>query len=180
VLLAKDISERRQLEEERIERIREHAAAEEAGAAHRRLSLLAEASRLLDASLDYECTLQKVAEVVVPALADWCIVHLLEADGTIRWLALAHGDPAKEVLARELQRRYPTAKGVERVLRTGVSELYDGQTSAAERAARAHDADHLRMLNELDSRSAMIVPLVARGHMLGALSLISTAPGRRL
>jgi PAS domain S-box-containing protein len=174
----RDISERRHLEEERMERIREHTAAEEAAAANRRLAVLAEASHLLGASLDYECTLQKVAEVAVRTLADWCIVHLLEEDGTIRWLALAHGDPAKEALARELQRRYPTSQGVARVLRTGVSELYTGEASAAERAARAHDADHLRMLNELDSRSVMIVPLIARGRMLGALSLISTAPGR--
>src|SRR5260370_10342437 len=53
-----------------------------------------------------------------------------------------------------------------------------GESSDSQRAARAHDADHLRMLRELDSRAVMIVPLVARGRMLGAVSLISTAPGR--
>jgi len=106
---------------------------------------------------------------------------LLEPDGSIRWLALAHGDPAKEALARELQQRYPATEGVARVLRTGVSEVYAndaGETSDSQRAARAHDAEHLRMLRELDSRAVMIVPLVARGRMLGAVSLISTAAGR--
>ena len=178
--VVRDISERRQAEEERIERVRERVATEEAAAAHRRLSVLAEASRLLDASLDYEPTLKEVARVAVRTLADWCIVHLLEGDGSIRWLALAHGDPAKEAVARELQERYPATEGVARVLRTGVSEIYGGSgaESDSQRAARAHDAEHLRMLRELDSRSVMIVPLMARGRMLGAVSLISTAPGR--
>jgi PAS domain S-box-containing protein len=176
--VVRDISERRLAEEERIERIREQVALEEAAEAHRRLAVLAEASRLLDASLDYESTLQEVARVAARTLADWCIVHLLEQDGAIRWLATAHGDPAKEAVARELQERYPATGGVARVLRTGVAEVYGGETPDSERAARAHDADHLRMLRELDSRAVMIVPLVARGRMLGAVSLISTAPGR--
>jgi PAS domain S-box-containing protein len=176
--VVRDVSERRQAEEERMERTRERVAHEHAVAAHRRLAVLAEASRLLDASLDYASTLQEVASVAVHTLADWCIVHLLEPDGTIRWLAMAHGDPAKEAVARELQDRYPATEGVARVLRTGVSEVYGGETSDRDRAARAHDAEHLRMLRELDSRSVMIVPLVARGRMLGAISLISTAPQR--
>jgi PAS domain S-box-containing protein len=178
----RDVSERRLHEEERIERIREQAARQESTAAQRRLEVLAEASRLLDASLEYEATLQEVARVAVRTLADWCIVHLLEHDGTIRWLAVAHGDPAKEAVARELQERYPATEGVTRVLRTGVAEVYHadgGRTSESERAARAHDADHLRMLRELDSRAVMIVPLMARGRMLGALSMISTQPDGR-
>jgi PAS domain S-box-containing protein len=177
----RDVSERRLHEEERFERIREQVARDESDAAQRRLEVLAEVSRLLDASLDYEATLQEVARVAVRTLADWCIVHLLEPDGAIRWLALAHGDPAKEAVARQLQERYPATEGVARVLRTGVSEVYEsdgGETSRSERAARAHDADHLRLLRELDSRAVMIVPLMARGKMLGALSMISTRPGR--
>jgi PAS domain S-box-containing protein len=170
----RDISDRREAEEERMQRIRDQLAREESAAAELRLQVLAEASRLLDASLDYASTLQEVARVAVRTLADWCIVHLLEPDGTIRWLALAHGDPAKEALARELQERYPATAGVCRVLRTGTSEMYSGEQTDSDRAARAHDADHLRMLRELDSRAVMIVPLTARGKMLGAISLIST------
>jgi len=189
--VVRDISERRLADEERIERVRELVAREESVAAYRRLEVLAEASRLLDASLDYEATLQEVAGVAVRTMADWCIVHLLEHDGSIRWQALAHGDPAKEAVARELQERYPTSDAVSRVLRTGESELYGDETAGddtaaggahalreSRRVARAHDADHLRMLRELDSRAVMIVPLLARGRMLGAVSLISTRPGR--
>jgi signal transduction histidine kinase len=156
--VVRDVSERRLAQEERIEHVREQVCLEESAAAHRRLAVLAEASRLLDASLEYETTLQEVARVAVRTLADWCIVHLLEQDGSIRWLALAHGDPTKEALARELQQRYPATQGVTRVLRTGASEIITAR--------------------ELDSRAVMIVPLVARGRMLGAVSLISTAPGR--
>src|ERR671933_503878 len=176
--IVRDITERRQAEEERIDRLRERLAREESLAAERRLQVLAEASRRLDASLEYETTLQEVARVAVRTLADWCIVHLLEPDGSIRWLALAHGDPAKEALARELQQRYPATGGVTRVLRTGVSEVYGGDQSESDRAARAHDAVHLRMLQELDSRAVMIVPLMASGKMLGAVSLISARPDR--
>lgn len=189
--VVRDISERRLADEERLDRVRELVAREESLAAHRRLEVLAEASRLLDASLDYEATLQEVAGVAVRTMADWCIVHLLEHDGSIRWQALAHGDPAKEAVARELQERYPVSDAVSRVLRTGESELYGDESVSGDaadlrahelressRVARAHDADHLRMLRELDSRAVMIVPLVARGRMLGAVSLISTRPGR--
>jgi signal transduction histidine kinase len=56
--------------------------------------------------------------------------------------------------------------------------MYSNEVSDLQRARRARDPEHLRMLRELDSRSVMIVPLVARGRMLGAVSLISTAPGR--
>jgi PAS domain S-box-containing protein len=174
----RDMSERRLHEQHSIELIRDQVTREQSAAAQRRLEVLAEASRLLDASLDYSATLQEVARVAVRTLADWCIVHLLESDGSIRWLALAHGDPAKEALARHLQERYPASEGVARVLRTGASEVYGGEGSDSQRAARAHDAEHLRMLRELDSRAVMIVPLTARGRMLGAVSLISTRPGR--
>lgn len=176
--VVRDISDRRQAEEQRLERTREQVVNEQSAAAVRRLQVLAEASRLLDASLDYEPTLQAVARVAVPTLADWCIVHLLEEDGSIRWLALAHGDPAKEALARELQHRYPGTDGVSRVLRTGQPAIYSG-IAESQRQARAHDPEHLRLLDALDSRAVMIVPLIARGRILGALSLISTQPDRR-
>jgi PAS domain S-box-containing protein len=182
VAVIRDVTERRQHVEELIETFRRQVAVEESAAAQRRLAVLAEASRLLDASLDYEATLQEVARVAVSTLADWCIVHLLEPDGTIRWLAVAHGDPAKEAVARELQARYPATAGVSRVLRSGRSEIYneslDQESIESARVARARDAEHLRMLRELDSKSSMIVPLIARGRMLGALSVISTRAGR--
>ncbi|MCA1648358.1 MAG: PAS domain S-box protein [Chloroflexi bacterium] len=147
----RDASQRRVHEEMRTELIRSQVSHTESVAAQRRLEVLAEASRLLDASLDYSATLQEVARVAVRTMA----------------------------VARQLQERYPTSEGVARVLRRGVSEVYSGEAASdSHRTARAHDAEHLRMLRELDSRAVMIVPLTARGRMLGAVSLISTRPGR--
>src|SRR4051794_28156346 len=92
-----------------------------------------------------------------------------------------HGDPVKEALAQELQRRYPrdpeATDGVAQVVRTGQPALYAAITDA-QVVARARDADHLRLLRALGSRSAMIVPLVARGHTLGVVSFLSTDPRR--
>ncbi len=144
--------------------------------------VLGDASTLLAASLDHEATLAQVARLAVPALADWCIVHLVDEDGQIHPLAAAHGNPEKEAVARELERRYPheltTDDGVVRVVRTGRSALYSGLTDA-QRRIRAHDAEHFVLLRALDSRAAMIVPMVARQHTLGAISFLSSRPGRQ-
>ena len=150
--------------------------------AEQALRFLSEASTLLAGSLDYETTLTQVARLAVPTLADWCTIHLVEDNQSIRWLALVHGDPEKAELARELQRRYPRdphgSEGVANVVRTGRSALY-AEISEAQLAARAHDAKHLQLLRAVASTSAMIVPLVAHGRTLGALSFLSTCADRR-
>src|SRR5437763_11239919 len=91
--------------------------------------LLAEAGAALAASLDYEVTLQKVAQLAVPELADWCAVDLLSAGGEIQPVAVAHTDPQKVALGRELRERYPTDPndegGVAGGLRSGELELIE-------------------------------------------------------
>ena len=149
-------------------------------------AILEQVSALLAASLDFEATLKQIASLAVPVLADWCIIHLIEANGSIRWLASAYGDPAKEEIARELQRRYPrdpeasdgTSEAVLEVMRTG-RPLLQGEITDAQLVARARDADHLRLLRAMASCSSMIVPLVAHGRTLGAVSFLSTRPGRQ-
>src|SRR5262249_17805396 len=95
--------------------------------AEERLRFLAEASELLSSSLDYETTLASVARLAVPGLADWCTVDILERDGRIHLVEVAHVDPGKVELARELRRRYPPdpagAQGVSRVIRTQQPEF---------------------------------------------------------
>ena len=146
-----------------------------------RRRLLDQASTLLASSLDYETTLAQVADLVVPVLADRCIVHLVERDGSISRLATVQGDPVKAALARELERCYPhdphTTEGVGEVVRTGRPLLVRDITDAG-RLARAQDAEHLHLLRALDSHSAMIVPMVIRGQVLGAISLLSSRPDR--
>lgn len=154
------------------------AAAE---AAHMQLQFLAEASDVLSQSLDYAATLREVARLAVPRLCDWCTVEVLEADGTTRSLGIEHVDPAKVERALELRTRWPSdpnaEAGLPNVLRTGKPELYHEIPDEMLTAA-AHDAEHLEALRELGFRSAMILPLVARGRTLGAITMISAESGR--
>ncbi|WP_236516324.1 GAF domain-containing protein [Sandaracinus amylolyticus] len=142
---------------------------------------LAEASTLLASSIDVDATLSHVVRLAVPRFADWCAVDLLEEDGTIRRIAVAHVDPAKVELAHELHRRVPhdprATKGVPQVIRTGVSEVH-AEISDALLVAMVPDPELLRILRELGLRSAMVVPLSAHGRTVGALSMVSAESQR--
>ena len=163
-------------------RTRAPGAVPEARAAERRLAFLAEASAHLAGSLDYETTLSQVARSAVPEMADWCVVDTLDEDGSVRLLAVAHVDAGKEALVRELRRRYPPAPqaryGLQKVLASGRPELYPDILPAWRQEA-ARDAEHLRLMEALDARSSMCVPLRARGQTLGAMTFVCAGSGRR-
>jgi PAS domain S-box-containing protein len=154
--------------------------------AHKRAELaqrfLAESSSILGASLDPDEFLRDVAALAVPEVADWCAIDLRGADGEIERVALAHADPAMVAYLRELTTRYPldpaAPRGVPNVLRTGSPEMYEEIPDAVLRAA-AVDAEHHHLLSELQMRSAMVVPMIARGRTIGALSLATGPSGRR-
>jgi signal transduction histidine kinase/PAS domain-containing protein len=143
---------------------------------------LARASETLSASLDYETTLKELAHVIVPEFADWCAVDIVEDDGKVRQLAVAHSDPDKVRWAYELNKRYPpdptAPTGVHNVLRTGAPELYP-EISDEMLEAGARDEDHLRISRELGLKSAIVVPLIAHGRTLGAITLVTAESGRR-
>jgi PAS domain S-box-containing protein len=177
-----DITERKRAEQERdLLLAREQLARVEAVRARRRLALLAAAGTTLSASLDYKATLEGIARLVVPELADWCLVDVLEEDGSVKQLAAAHADPGKKALLRQLlsHRRFgEDAPGtVARVLRTGRSILLS-EASDALLAERATGEEHLEVLRRLEIRSLMSVPLLARGRTLGAVTLVSSDPDR--
>jgi PAS domain S-box-containing protein len=140
-----------------------------------RQRFLVEATSVMASSLDYQATLSSVASMAVPDLADWCAVDLLEEDGSVKRLAVAHVDPEKVKWAHELQQRLPydpqAPTGLPNVLRTSKSELYPEVTDAMLVAA-AKDEDHLQIMREIGFSSAMIVPLVAHGRTLGGLTFI--------
>jgi PAS domain S-box-containing protein len=143
---------------------------------------LADAGASLSSSLDYRTTLSRMARLAVPYLADWCVVDILEEDGSLDRLAMAHQDAEKVALARELEKRYPpvpdSPRGVAQVVRTGQSELVSEiSESLVEEAAR--DAEHREILRRLGLKSYVIVPLIARGRTLGAISLVSAESGQR-
>ncbi len=145
-------------------------------------AFLAEAGRVLASSLDYEETLRTVARLAVPQIADWCAVYVVEPGGEVRTIEVAHVDPAKVALARELAERYPddpaSDTGVYHVARTGESDFYpEIPVEMLEGAAR--DEEHLRIIRELQLRSAMTVPMSARGRTVGAITFIAAESGRR-
>lgn len=148
----------------------------------RRLAFLAEASRLLSGSLDYDRTLRRIAQLAVPQLADWCAVDVLEEDGSIRQVAVAHADPDKVQLARDLRRRYPpdpdAETGLPAVIRSGKPEWYREVTEEL-LIQGARDEEHLALLRKLQLGSIIVVPLTARGRTFGALTMVAAESGRR-
>jgi signal transduction histidine kinase len=158
---------------------RERDAAQES---RDRFAFLAEVSRCLADSLDYETTLTTVAGMSLPYLGAWCIVDVLAEDGQIRRLAVLHPDPAKQAIARELHERYPPQSedliGAPRVIRSGRAELVFDVPDAA-LAATARDAEQLRLLRALGTRSYVIVPMMARGRILGAITFVTADETRR-
>ncbi|HEX6369195.1 MAG TPA: GAF domain-containing sensor histidine kinase [Longimicrobium sp.] len=153
-----------------------------AEASRDRFSFLAEASRCLSDSLDYEATLTTVAGMSLPYLDAWCIVDVLAPGGEIRRIAVVHPDPAKQDAARRLHANYPPRAGdligAPRVVRTGRPEMVFDVPDAALVAA-AHDEEHLELLRRLGIRSYVIVPMVARGNVLGAMTFITAEHDRR-
>ncbi|HEY3498296.1 MAG TPA: GAF domain-containing protein, partial [Polyangiaceae bacterium] len=148
-----------------------------------RREFLTKAGEALVASLDYQVTLSTVAKLAVPAIADWCAVEILEPGAArSKQAAVAHADPSKLRFAEELGRRYPpdpsARNGAPEVIRSGKSELYREIPDTMLVAAAQND-EHLRLLRELRLESAMVVPLRARGHTLGAMTFVYAESRRR-
>jgi PAS domain S-box-containing protein len=143
---------------------------------------LDETGRLLATSLDYEMTLTTLARLAVPTMGELCAVDMVAVDGSIRRLATAHVDPDKEALADTLIARYPmtpsTKFGVPEVLRTGIAALHRDPPAWLDESALRTEEDR-GILRALALRSLIIVPMAARGRMLGALTFATTESGRR-
>ena len=157
------------------------SAQQVAAAQSAKLTFLADAANELASSLDYEATLANVARLAVPTFADWCAIDVVD-DDRLRRLAVAHVDPAKVQYAHELAERYPpdpdAPHGAWQVIRSGQSELIAEITDDM-LAAAAVDAEHLEIARALHLRSAVTVPLVARGRVLGVISWVTAESERR-
>jgi PAS domain S-box-containing protein len=139
--------------------------------------LLAEAGRTLATSLDYEKTLQEVAQLAVPGFADWCGVDLTTPDGDVDQVAVAHVDPEMVQLARRLRERYPPDleenQGLGRVLRTAETEFWP-EIPDELLVQTAQDEEHLQLLRSVGLRSAVIAPLRFGDQVIGAISFVLT------
>lgn len=149
--------------------------------ASQRAAFLAEAGAVLAGSLEYLTTLKTVANLAVPAIADWCAVDVMTEDRKLERLAVAHIDPEKIELARTIRSQYedPTSPySPAAVVRTGtpamVTEITDDMITAA-----AHgDVERVALIRSLGLKSYIIVPLTTRGRTFGALTLATAESGR--
>jgi serine phosphatase RsbU (regulator of sigma subunit) len=148
-----------------------------------RAEFLSRASEVLASSLDYEQTLRNVAELAVPDFADWCAVDLLDAEGDRVSVTIAHIDPARLELARELRAYEPQqldpTQGLGLVLSTGEPAIYPEITDEM-LVDGAVDERHLELLRAVGFRSAAVVPMRIGERTLGALTLVSAESRREL
>jgi PAS domain S-box-containing protein len=182
LIVSRDITEIKQAEAERLQLIWAKAAQAEAEIAQQRANFLAEVSAQLATSLDYQTMLQQVAYLMVPRLADYCIIFITEAGtGQLRRVAAAHIDPTKVDTVLELEQHYcfdihadhPVAHVVctrQPICRTSLPADW----ALAINAPPAYQ----EALQSLHAHAYMIEPLVARDRTLGALLFALSDPRR--
>jgi signal transduction histidine kinase len=177
-----DITDRRQAEIVARSLITEQAARAAAEAAERRADFLAEASRLLGSSFDYQATMATLMKLAVPRLADFATFDLVKADGGIERIAVAHVEPEKEALLWALRRWLHVSGPIRHQLR---DPLFDGKSvfvaevTDAMVASTVIDEEHGAIVAQIRPRSLMTVALMAGGEVRGALALYSSESGRR-
>jgi PAS domain S-box-containing protein len=144
-------------------------------------AFLSEAAAVLAQSLDHQATLARVARLAVPRMADWCVVDLLDRTGATQRVALEHADPAKVAYAVDLTKRYPPDRsasgGVGQVIASG-EPIFVREVTPETLRRVARDEEHHEILRKLGFRSYIIAPLIARGRVLGAISLVTSESAR--
>lgn len=167
--------------EEREKLIREQAARAEAEARQERFAFLADASNVLAGSLDYDETLRSLADLVVPRIADFCMVLAAEEGGVMRQVAVAHRDPAEEPAMQKLLEQFPASSAARRsgahVLKTGKSQMVCNVHNGELRDL-LEEKDDRDLIRSLQAKSFIAVPLRAYDRVLGAIVMINTSPGR--
>lgn len=142
---------------------------------------LAEVSKVLSSTLDYKETLTNIARLVVPQLADWFSVDLVDAEGRFELAEIEHQDPEKVQWVQAYREKFPidpdAPTGLPAIVRTGKSELYPEITDDMVVAA-ARSEEELAIARLIGLRAAMSVPLVARGKIIGVASFVSALPGK--
>ena len=157
----RDISERKQAEE------RQH--------------ILDQVSNLVVSSLDQQITLTEIAQQLVPSLADYCRIAILDEQHEIQEIAVNHTDPDKVALVQALYDQYKDQAepvyGVQKMLRTGKPDLISNVSQDVLAHIQVHP-DLLDILRELALKSYMGVPLIARDRIIGAITFSSVQPSR--
>ncbi len=163
-----DVTERRAAEAERLRLVRARAARAEVEVARARSALLARVTAVLASSLDYERTLAAPATVTLPTFADWCVLDVVDSDGSFRRAVAAHRDPARAGDAARLRDR-PLAPDAPT---PGVDAIRTGRTIAVapdEARTRAVDPEHARLLDLFGAGYVLAVPISILGERKGSL-----------
>jgi len=136
--------------------------------------LLAETSQVLAKDLDYQTRLISLANLLVPRLADWCAIDLLDENKKLQRIAVAHPDPQMVEWAYELYELNPpdpnAPRGAYQVIRSNQTEYIPVITD--EMIEAVESAESRELVRKLKLASIIIVPLFARGNALGTLSLV--------
>jgi PAS domain S-box-containing protein len=143
--------------------------------ARRRSDLLARSGELLGSGLDAEELLREITGLPVPELADLAIIDLLQPDGTLRGAVTNATEPGLSAALRDLRERFPldpaSAHPVALALRTGEPQLLSEMTEEELRRYASSD-EHFALIRRARYRSAIVLPLTARGRTAGALSFL--------
>ena len=142
---------------------------------------LADAGRILGSSLDSAATLRQIADLIVPGVADWCAIDLLDGDGRLTPLALAHRDPDRMRLVEELRRDYPADPEAETgsyaVARSGQATIIP-VIDAERLRATARDQGQIDLVERLELHSWMCAPMTVAGKVLGTIGFAAAESGR--
>jgi signal transduction histidine kinase/ActR/RegA family two-component response regulator len=161
--------------------VAERNARSAAEQARRRLELLASAGAMFSRSLEPRATLDAIAAIVVPAIADWCRVDLVDANGVLQRMLAHHTDPEKSrygmSLVQQLRASVETPGSMAWTVATGQSHLahFDPPTEFDS----IRDRDLLTFASAIGMRAYFIVPLIARGRTLGAMAALQAESGRQ-
>jgi PAS domain S-box-containing protein len=181
--ITRDLTARKQAEEQYARLVREQVAREGAEISERRALFLAEASQALNASLDEEQIYQGAARLAVPFLADICIVDRLEEGGFAQLVAVDRSSMAPSGVPSLLSSYYPIKLDdcylVAEVLRTGETRIFGDLSKLSMSAAKFYGRQSdFSLLKALSAHSAMVVPLASRHEVLGTISFVLTDPAR--
>lgn len=181
--VARDITDRKAYEEQQFRLALEQAARQEAERASDRFQFLARLSEALGSTLESDAMLDHLMELIIPRIADWCTIHAISSSGAVTRLATGHRDPEKRQLLESVREfgRFTDRDGshpFSRVVRDAQPVLYtDVPEELMVEAARS--PKHLAGIKQLEPKSAIIAPMIARGRAFGVMVFGTSESGRR-
>lgn len=162
VVILKDFTERKRLEDQQ--------------------RILAQAGPTLASSLDYDLTLKRIAELMVPNVADWVYINLMDRDGIPRTAVTHHWKPAYLKKVEEIRRKYPrdwdAVIADPRVFKTGKSEFYPELNEEILTVGYRSPERARAIMENFDPKSAMVVAIHGASRVLGVMTLVSAESGR--